>query len=58
MSLSAGTVHNYVTRLLKIFRVHSTAELIVGCHERGIGSPSWWDDLETRLQNLRGAGPG
>jgi DNA-binding CsgD family transcriptional regulator len=46
MNLSAGTVHNYVTRLLKLFRVHSTAELIVGCYERGIGSPSWWDDLE------------
>lgn len=48
MNLSAGTVHNYVTRLLKVFRVHSTAELIVGCYERGIGSPAWWDDLERR----------
>ena len=48
MNLSAGTVHNYVTRLLENLRVHSTAELIVGCYERGIGSPSWWDDLERR----------
>ncbi len=48
MHLSAGTVHNYVTRLLKIFRVHSTAELIVGCYQRGIGSPTWWDDFERR----------
>lgn len=56
MNVSAGTAHNYVTRLLKLFRVHSTAELIVACYERGIGSPSWWDDLEARLQHLRGAG--
>jgi DNA-binding CsgD family transcriptional regulator/tetratricopeptide (TPR) repeat protein len=49
MGLSTGTAHNYVTKLLKVFGVHSTAELIVGCYDRGIGSPAWWDDLEARM---------
>ncbi len=44
MGLSSGTVHNHITSLLKAFDVHSTAELIVQCYNRGIGSPAWWID--------------
>ena len=47
MGLSEGTVRNYIKDLFRRFNVRSREELLVACYERGIGSPSWWDQLQT-----------
>lgn len=45
MGLSPGTVKNYVVAIHREFGVTSTPQLFVACHRRGIGAPSWGNQL-------------
>ena len=47
MAISVHTVKEYTKILLRKFSVGSATQLLVACYQRGIGTPSWWDALDS-----------